>query len=273
MDQLPRIRERIDSISGLQDLVGALRAMAGVHLREAQEAFAGTRAYVKTVERAISAVAPLTRRPATRGDGPSLLLAICSEHGFVGGFNKEILQEVKKHRAPDEELRLVGQRGASRANEIGLAAQTVHPMTSRVGGIAGLARRISAGLAGASTVRIVFATYRSGAGFEPTIRPILPLNPGDFADETPRQPPLHHQPPDALMESLAAEFLFAEVASALMESLASENGARLRAMEAASRNIDDRLQKLRSEQRVIRQADITSDLLDVVTGAEAVAEE
>ncbi len=272
MGQLPRINERIDSIAGLHDLVGALRAMAGMHLREAQQAFTGTRAYVETVERAISAVALLAPMPAEGGDGRRLLLAIGSEHGFVGGFNKEILQKVKDVLAADEELQIVGQRGASRAAEAGLRSATIHPMTSRVGGIAALARRISAGLAGAASVRIAHASYRSGAGFTPTLRVILPLHPDAFVKTDTRLPPLHHLAPARLMEDLAAEYLFAEIANALMQSLASENAARLRAMEAADRNIGDRLDKLRAEERVIRQADITSDLLDVVTGAQAVSE-
>ena len=64
--------------------------------------------------------------------------------------------------------------------------------------------------------------------------------------------------------------LFAEVADALMDSLASENAARLRTMDAASRNIDGKLERLQRDAHVARQEEMTADMLDVVTGAEAI---
>ena len=66
------------------------------------------------------------------------------------------------------------------------------------------------------------------------------------------------------------EYLFAEIAHSLMESFASENSARLAAMDSASRNIDDKLEVLERDARVAWQEETTSDMLDVVTGAEAV---
>jgi len=82
---------------------------------------------------------------------------------------------------------------------------------------------------------------------------------------------LHHLPAAQLMRALADEYLFAEIAKALMESLASENGARLHTMDAAARHIDDKLDHLHRNERVARQEKTTADMLDVVTGAEAVA--
>jgi F-type H+-transporting ATPase subunit gamma len=73
-----------------------------------------------------------------------------------------------------------------------------------------------------------------------------------------------------LLQRLASEYLFAELTRAVMESLASENGARLRVMEAADRNTGDKLEGLRRSENALRQEAITSELLDVVTGSEAI---
>jgi F-type H+-transporting ATPase subunit gamma len=72
------------------------------------------------------------------------------------------------------------------------------------------------------------------------------------------------------MQHLAREYLFAEITSAVVESLASENGARLLVMEAADNNIGDKLDGLCRSENVLRQESITSELLDLVIGTEAV---
>lgn len=89
-------------------------------------------------------------------------------------------------------------------------------------------------------------------------------------DTARREPPLRHLGAAALRQRLAGEYLFAELARALMDSLAAENGARPRTVEAASRNIFDKLGRLSREAREIRRRQVAADLIDVVTGAEAV---
>jgi F-type H+-transporting ATPase subunit gamma len=274
MEQLARIEARLNSLQELDELVGALRSMAASRAREAQEAFEGTRAYTAIVERAIAEVAPLAAPRSGRAEGRSpedgrVLLVITSENGFVGGFNNRLIDHALGARETGEPLAIVGRRGQIAATERHVAPDLTFPMTSRAQGVTALARRIAARLSDATTVRVVFARYRSGASFDLETRQVLPLG----AVSTPGAaalPPLHHLPPDVLLAELGSEYLFAEIAHALMESLASENGARLRTMDAATHNIDDKLEKLRRDERVARQAQTTSDMLDVVTGAEAV---
>ncbi|MGC9420361.1 MAG: F0F1 ATP synthase subunit gamma, partial [Rhodovulum sp.] len=167
-------------------------------------------------------------------------------------------------------LILVGRRGEVTAAERGVTADAAFAMTSRVKGVTALARRIAVRLADAVSARIVFARYTTGAGFAPTLRPVLPLRRAPAAGAPPAMPPITHLPPQALLADLSVEYLFAEIADALMESLASENAARMRTMDAASRNIDDRLETLLRDQRIAGQEKTTADMLDVVTGAEAV---
>lgn len=275
MEHLAKVKERLNSLTELHDLVGALRSMTATQAKEAQQAFSGTESYARVIEHAISAAAQLAGRdslegPAAEGDGHPVLIAVCAEHGFVGGFDVQILSRVQAIREPAEVLVLVGTRGMGRAQETRISFDTGHRMTSRIAGVPALARSICKDVERASRVRIVFATPRAGASFEVGERAILPLSPRLLEAETLPEPPLHHLAPATLLRDLASEYLFAEVARALMESLASESNARLRTMDSAAHNIDDRLDKLQRELRRIRQEEITADLLDVVTGAEAV---
>lgn len=271
MEQLARIEARLDSLAELSDLVGALRSMAASRAREAQAALAGTRAYCGIVTRAIADIAPegVAGSPSPSESAPVLLL-VTSEHGFVGGFNTRLVEHAAQDRATDERLIVVGRRGQVAAAEAGLPVDMAFPMTSRVDGITPLARRIAARVSDVGRARIASAWHGTGAACRIASHPVLPL--GDLLPGAAPAawPPLRHLPAARLLQDLAAEYLFARIADALMESFASENGARLMAMDAASRNIDDRLETLRREERAARQEAATSDMLDLVSGTEAV---
>lgn len=270
MEQLSRIEARLDSLGELGDLVAALRSMAASRVREAQEALGGTRAFRAVVDRAIAEISPLAEWPdaAEAGERAGVLLVIASQNGFVGGFNERLAEAALAAQRPEERLIVVGRRGEIALAERGVRPEEAVAMTSRAAGVTQLARRISLRLAGLSSARLVHAHHAGGAAYEVQVRHVLPLS--RATNGTGAEAPLHHLPARRLMAALASEFLFAEVADALMDSLASENAARLRTMDAASRNIDDKLEHLRRDAHVARQEEMTADMLDVVTGAEAI---
>lgn len=270
MEDLSRIEARLESIAELSELVGALRSMAASRAREAQEATQGTKHYAAIVERAIRDIAPLDGAAAPAEAAAPVLLVIGSENGFVGGFNARLLERALAERRPGERLFIVGRRLQIAATEGAVDPDDTVAMSSRRDGVTPLARRVAKRIAGANSVRLVSARWETGANHRIEVRQILPLDLPRWHRARPLDAPLHHLPGGELLDGLAQEYLLAEIADALMESLASENAARLRTMDAASRNIDDRLERLRREERAARQEQTTSDMLDVVTGAEAV---
>ncbi len=274
MEELSRIEDRLESLGELSELVGALRSMAASRAREAQEASEGTKHYCAIVERGIREISPLAGSPAAdssdAGPAQDVLVVITSENGFVGGFNNRLVEKALDVRRPGEALFVVGRRGQITASELGVEPQAAFTMSSRRDGVTPLARRIARKLARVASARVVAARPASGAGYEVSVRQVLPLELAQASAAAPLDAPIHHLPVAELLEGLASEYLFAELADALMESLASENAARLRTMDAAARNIDERLEKLTRQERVARQEQTTSDMLDVVTGAEAV---
>lgn len=275
MEQLPRLQAQITNLQELRDLVRALRALAASHVQEAQAALAGIRKYVEVVEDAIAEGAALLSQADALAVPSGLrrsgvLIVVCSEHGFVGSFNERLLDRAAAARKGGQELVVIGRRGAVLAAEQGLDVERSFPMATHVGGVLGVTRRVAERLAAVSTADIVFGSYRRGGDFEIEVRSILPLDPALLVGSEQRSPPLHHLAPEALLQRLAGEYLFGEITHAVMESLASENGARLRVMETADHNIADKLDRFRRKEHTLRQEAITSELLDVVTGSEAI---
>jgi F-type H+-transporting ATPase subunit gamma len=118
-------------------------------------------------------------------------------------------------------------------------------------------------------VEVMFARHRQGSGT--TIERML-LFPVDLTSLTPaqaRQPPLHNLAPATLLEKLIADYVFGLLTEAAIEALASENAARFAAMDSAHENVSKKLEELHQDVRQARQDETTTELLDLVTGAEA----
>jgi F-type H+-transporting ATPase subunit gamma len=256
----------------------AMRALAASHVQEAQDSLTGIRRYVEIMEESIAEVVGLL--PGTES-GPyppssspeSALIVVCSEHGFTGAFNDALLDSAAKKQTAGQQLGIIGLRGAMKADERKLDVAWNFPMATHVGGVLGVTRRVADHLANAATAEIIFGRYKMGGAYEVQSRAILPLDPNLLAEKEHSSRPLHHLKPDKLLQQVANEYLFAEITRAVMESLASENGARLQLLSAADSNIGDKLAVFRRQENSLRQEAITSELLDVVTGAEAIMSE
>jgi F-type H+-transporting ATPase subunit gamma len=277
MEQLPRLQARIGSLKDLRGLVRALRALAASQLQAAQEALDGIRRYVTVVEDAIAEGASLLPEAAREAPvpgvaAPGVLILVCSEHGFVGAFNERLLDRAEELRVPGEDLMIIGRRGAVLAEERGLDVTHSFPMATHIGGVLGVTRRVAEHLTDIVSAKVVFGDYQKNGASAPEARTILPLAPDLLARADSRDRPVYHLPPEDLLQRLAGEYLFAEITRAVMESLVSENGARLQVMGAADHNIGDKLQELGREEQILRQEAVTSELLDVIVGSEAILE-
>lgn len=150
-------------------------------------------------------------------------------------------------------------------------------MASQVGGVDDVAFRIAEQLArvvkATESTRVVLVYTRSSGGGAWTLvtETLLPFDVHAYALRPSGKPPaLSNLSPRVLVDGLIEERLFAQLAHAATESFASENGARLSAMKSASDNVAGKLDELRRIERELRQEEITTELLDVVTGVEAI---
>ena len=275
-ERLVDVEQRIGSIGELHEIVTAMRLMAASRVQQAERAIGGMRAYAEIVGDALARALALLPEPPP---GPArgrrarrAVLAFCAEHGFAGAFNRHVLEAAKP--APGDALFVVGARGIALCRELGLPVAWSLPMAISAATVTTTARLISEELYrrfGAGTlaaVDIVFMRSESGGRSRVRRETVLPLNPGRPA-RAPATPPLLYLAPGALVERLVEEYLFALLAHAAMESFMSVNAARVATMLSARRNIEEKLDALRMDERRLRQEEVTTEMLDVVTGAEA----
>jgi F-type H+-transporting ATPase subunit gamma len=198
-----------------------------------------------------------------------------AEHAFVGGFNERLLNTAETDRDACNALFVLGSRGATLALERNQQIVWTHPMATRLESVPETVRHLTAELfrliARRDVIRadVMFTRYRQGTAATIERRRLFPLNLAPLAAKQARLPPLHNLPPQALLEKLLAEYISALLTEAAVESLASENAARFSAMDSAHDNVSKKLDQLREEARQARQSEITTDLIDLITGAEA----
>ena len=279
MTQLAEIQGHIASMDELADILGAMRSLAGMRVQEAQRALPGIRRYAESMAAAVGTSLLLMPKlmPQTRGDRGHRALILCAaEHGFVGGFNERLMEAAEAILRPWDLLLVLGSRGAALASERGRKVAWTRPMATRLSGapdtIDHLARELYARIVRGeiSRVEMMFARYCQGVASTIERRLLLPLDTKALATAKPRQAPLHNFEPGLLMEKLMAEYVFALLTEAAVESIASENAARFAAMDSAHDNATKKLSELRQTARQARQTEITSELLDLITGAEAI---
>ncbi len=282
MPRLAEIEAHVASMDALQGIVGAMRSLAGIRVQEAQRALPGIRRYAQVMAEAIGATLPFIedrRWAAAAAPGRVRgLVVLAAEHGFSGGFNERLMDRLALVRDPSDLLLVMGSRGAAVIVERGLQPTWTHAMATRSGGALEAAYRLSSELfrrlrpGGLARVEIVFSRFRQLGHWDVEHKSILPLDPAAIPRPPLRQLPLHNLPPDGLLEKLTGEYVFAQLMEAIVESIASENTARFAAMESATDNVRKKLDQLRQEANRVRQEEITTELLDLVVGAEAVGE-
>jgi F-type H+-transporting ATPase subunit gamma len=276
--QLAEIEAHVASMGALLDIVGAMRSLASMRLQEAHRSLPGVARYAETMAGAIgAALLLLTERASAPLSAPGRrALVLCTaEHGFVGGFNQRILDAADAMIDPADALFLLGSRGAALAQQRGRGTVWADPMATRPASVPETIRRLTAELYRAmadgevTRVEVIFARHRQGSPLAIERRLLFPLDLTAFAVTRPRLPPVHNLPPEVLLEKLIADYVFALLTEAAFESLASENAARFAAMASAHDNVSQKLDQLRQDARQARQSEITTELLDLVTGAEA----
>jgi F-type H+-transporting ATPase subunit gamma len=276
--RLTEVEAHVASMSELLDIVGAMRALASMRVQEAHRAVPGVRRYADSMATAIGdalRLIPERANPRRSPQGPRVLIVCMAEHGFVGGFNERLLDALGQGISNRDMLFVVGSRGAMLAREHGRQTAWAHPMATRLAGVPETVRRLSAqlyetiGQSGATHAEVVFARYRQGSAATIERRLLFPLDLASFAAKTTHLPPLHNLAPAVLLEKLIAEYVIALLTEAAIESFASENAARFSAMDSAHDNVSKKLDRLQDEARQARQSEITTELIDLVTGSEA----
>lgn len=282
------LRSRITAMRELRNLVRIMRALAAVKSRVYAGAAASSREYADVVSAGLQVLLrelPPGLETRVVGTGPGVVVAFGSDQGMCGAFNRRVAARVGIVLAgiaadrPVPHLVAVGLRLARELEDAGCPPDVAVHLPAGLEGVVdagrGLLKRVD-GLrreAGAAWVRVVHHRPAGPMGFDTVDHQIVPLDPGwlrSQADEPwpSRCLPMTQGPPAALLVELVRQHLFVALFRAFAESMAAENSARLSAMEAASRSVDERLENLDRRFHAERQRAITEELLDVTAGFE-----
>jgi F-type H+-transporting ATPase subunit gamma len=290
MPSLKSLKMRITSVKSTQKITKAMKMVAAAKLRRAQEAAEAARPYSV---RMAAVMASLASRVTVGPESPRLLagtgkdqvhlLVVCSsERGLAGGFNSNIAKLAR--RTMDE---LLAQDKTVKLLFVGKKARAPFARTHKdlIVGTVDMTHIKNVGFADAKSVadevvarfeagefdvaHLFFSTFKSALTQEPTrlqiIPAALPAGGAAGADAS-----VEYEPDEeSILADLLPKNLAVQVFRALLENAASEQGSRMTAMDSATRNAGDMINKLSITYNRTRQAAITKELIEIISGAEA----
>ncbi|ACE99603.1 ATPase [Rhodopseudomonas sp. AAP120] len=275
-DRLSEIGARIDGIGQLGAVVNAMRGIAAARAQQARGQLVAVDSYSATIALAIGrtlALVPAGAGPADRSTRSALVL-FCAEQGFAGAFSERVLDAVRDDFSQSE-LFLIGTRGRAVAGERGIVGVWNSAMPSHSLGIPKLADRISEALYSRiatdeiGRLDVVFSQWRPGHGVRVERRRLFPLDLSGFPHPTKGDAPLLDLSPETLMVELTADYVFAQLCNTALHAFAAENEARMESMASARNQIERQLAELHATRRIVRQEEITAEIIELAAGETA----
>ena len=295
MPSLKSLRIRINSVKSTQKITKAMKMVAVSKLRRSQERAEAARPYAERMERMVGAIAESVAGAenaprllaGTGADDTHLLIVTTSDRGLCGGFNSSIVRAVRGDIAElskdgkTVKILCLGRKGRDQLKrEYGtLIVDTIEDIDKGGLGFAKaleIAERIGRMFdQGAFDVcTVAYNRFKSVISQEVTQQRLIPFgaadgSPREEAGGSPRA--IHEYEPDEqeILADLLPRNLAVQLYRALLESTASEQAARMTAMDSATRNAGEMIDKLTLHYNRTRQAAITKELIEIVTGAEA----
>ena len=294
MQTVESLRRKIKSTQDLLSVVKTMKALAAVSIRQYQRGVESLDGYAATVERGLQillkAQEEVSALPAPAQPVAAGAVVFGSDQGLCGQFNAQVAIHALG------ELNSLGVAGGSRhiltvgervKDHMERAGQTLYDNLLTPGSTAGITPMVQEVVMileewhfvlHIDHIYLYYNHYLSGAAFEPRTLRLLPVDRTWLGGLKSRKwdsktLPLFTMEWEALFAALVREYLFVSLHRAFTESLASENASRLAAMQSAEKNIGDHLEEVFADYHRQRQMTITEELLDIVSGSEAMKED
>jgi F-type H+-transporting ATPase subunit gamma len=288
MPSLLDLRRRIRAVKSTQQITKAMKMVAASKLRRAQERLISARPFATEMLRVLNGLAArvepdahplLENRPAT--SGPTLLIVITADRGLAGSFNANVIKAATQYIAKDVPgevaVGLIGRKAREffvrrgfdvRYEAVNIFQKVQYEDARKIAEAA--IEEFTAGRV--SSVYLIYNEFKSIISQRVVIERLLPIprleiEPG--ADTAQQVDYLFEPGPDRILGSLLPRHVETQVWRALLESAAAEHAARMTAMDAATRNSSEILESLTLYMNKVRQAAITREIIEVVSGAEA----
>ena len=287
MPSLKAIRNRIKSVKNTQKITRAMKLVAAAKLKRAQDAVVASRPYAVRLRAVVASLAgsvdpelyPLFRTTPT--PKRCLLIPMTSDRGLAGAFNSSVLRRteafLRDSKDSYEEIGVapIGRKGREYFRRRGTPTYTeLRDLMS--GPNRGSALAVAAELSRLFTtgevdeVYLIFNEFKSALTQTVIVEPLLPLSADKLAGQGASTPEMKYEPNrEELLGKLLPRFVQSNVLRALLESQASELGARMTAMDNASKNAAEIIGTMTLQMNRARQAIITTELMEITSGAES----
>ncbi len=283
MPSLIDIRRRVRSVRNTQQITKAMKMVSAAKLRRAQERALAARPYAAMLQQMLANVAeaasqsPDAAHPllAVRPEKRVLVVVVTADRGLAGGFNANLLKLAQRfvNANRDKELtfELVGRKGRDYFRKRGAKIAGEYIGWMRALSLAD-AQRIAGAIIDRFSKGEVDAVYLFVNEFKSVMTPTLTemrLLPIEVPKTQTTVDYIYEQKPEELLGSLLPRYIEVQIYRALLESVAAEHAARMTAMDAASSNASEVIDKLTLYMNRVRQASITREIIEIVSGAAA----
>jgi F-type H+-transporting ATPase subunit gamma len=283
MPNLLDIRRRIRSVKNTQQLTKAMKTVSAAKLRRAQDRVFSARPYADQLKRVLGNLTVRIENVShplleVRAEERILLVVVTADRGLCGAFNANILRAatafLRDHLPQKVTLATVGRKGRDffRRRGIPIRVEFVN-IFSKLD--YGHARDISETIiqlysqAEIDAVYIVYNEFKSVIQQRIVVEKVLPLSRVDLQPAAAQLDYIFEQPPQEIFNRLLPRYVEVQIYRALLESAAAEHGARMASMDTATRNAGEMIDMLTLNMNRIRQAAITKEIIEVVSGAGA----
>jgi F-type H+-transporting ATPase subunit gamma len=286
MPTLLDFRRRIRSVKNTQQITRAMKFVAAARLRRAQESALAARPYAQELARMLRSIMGRIDEPqhpllATRPDERVLVIVLTGERGLAGAFNTNILKKANEVFRANKDKKIsvvpVGKKGRDALKRAGFefAAEFINVLArvefSTAREIANLVTELYKKEA-IDAVYIVFSEFKSVIAANLAVEKLLPVEKMGVTSESESQTDyIYEQPAEKLLDRLLPRYVETQVLRAMLESSAAEYAARMTAMESATKNAGEVIQGLTLHMNKVRQAAITREIIEIVSGASSTA--
>lgn len=281
MPNIRDIRRRIRSAKNIQQITRAMKFVSAARLRRAQDRVIAARPYARQMLAVLNSLAsrvPEEAHPllAVRGDRNIELVVITADRGLCGAYNTNIIRQalefLNEHPHQKVELNILGKRARD------FFRRRPYPVRHEVTNVlqkpsfadsAEIAKDLIEEFTRGEKDQIwlVYNEFKSVVQQRVVVEQLLPITRLEHPDEVGRLEYLYDEPPAKIFANLLPRHVEAQIFRALLEASASEHGARMAAMEAATNNAAEMIEGLTLYANKVRQAGITKELIEVVSGA------
>ena len=291
MPSLKALKTRINSVKSTQKITSAMKMVAAAKLRRAQDSAEKGRPYADRMQQIVNSLAskadPISAPQLLVGNGKDnthLLVVVSADRGLCGGFNGAITRqtrtEVARLRGEGKTVKLlmVGRKSAD-----ALRRELGDSYIDSLEGIQGTAVEYADAASIGETVRngfeagefdvctVIFNKFKSVISQEITLKRLIPAEVDEDTQDDDAGVSYEYEPDEEeLLAAVLPRNISTQVYSALLESSAAELAARMTAMDNATRNAGDLIERLTLVYNRTRQATITKELIEIISGAEAV---